>query len=75
MQGKSKFAKMVWSGSLIPQPLALAPRFVDNDYVTAEITYSTVHACHKVLAWSRMCVVMLCYVMSPATAAVPGRRE
>ena len=75
MQGKSKFAKMGWSGSLIPQPLALAPHFVDNDYVTAEITYSTVHACHKVLAWSRMCVVMVRYVMSAATAAVPGRRE
>ena len=33
---------MVWSGSLDPRPLALAPRFVNNDYVTAEITYSTV---------------------------------
>ena len=32
---------MAWSGSL-------APRFVNNDYVTAELTESTVHACHGV---------------------------
>ena len=29
---------------------SLAPLFV-NDCVTAEITYSTAHACHEVLAW------------------------
>ena len=27
---------------------ALISHFVNNDYVTAEITYGTVHACHKV---------------------------
>ena len=32
---------MVCSGSLISH-------FVNNDYVTAEITYGTAHACHKV---------------------------
>ena len=31
---------MVWSDSLTPQPLALAPRFVNNDYVTVEIICS-----------------------------------
>ena len=39
---------MAQSGSLAPWPLALATHFVNNDYVTAEITYSTGHACHKV---------------------------
>ena len=39
---------MAWSGSLAPQPLTLAPCFVNNDYVTAEITYSTAHACLEV---------------------------
>lgn len=29
-------------------PLTLGPTFVNNDYVTAESTYSTVHAPHKV---------------------------
>ena len=29
---------------------SLAPRFVSNDYVTAEIIYSTVHGHHEVLA-------------------------
>ena len=37
---------MVCSGSL-------APCFVIVNNVTAEIIYSTVHACHKVLTWSR----------------------
>ena len=43
---------MAWSGTLAPQPLVLAPCFVNNVYVTAEISYSTVHARHEVLAWS-----------------------
>ena len=30
---------------------SLAPHFVNNDHVTAEVIYSTVHACHKVLTW------------------------
>ena len=33
-----------------------APYFVNDDYVTAEITRSTEHACHKILAWSRVVV-------------------
>ncbi|KAB0370312.1 hypothetical protein FD755_018274, partial [Muntiacus reevesi] len=45
MLGKSKLAKMAWSGSLT---LAFVPRFINNDYVTAEITYSTAHAPHQV---------------------------
>ena len=32
---------MVCSGSLVSH-------FVNNDYITAEITYGTAHACHKV---------------------------
>ena len=40
--GESKLAKMACSGPL-------APRFVNNDYVTAEIIYSTEHACQEVL--------------------------
>ena len=43
---------MAWSGSVPPWPVALTPRFVNNDYVTAEITYSTAHEHHKVFAWS-----------------------
>ena len=74
---------MAWSASL-------APRFV-NDYVTAEITYSTVHARHEVLTWPRaaFCSVSICklrqespcgcfvlgYIMAAATAVVPARRE
>ena len=38
MQGKNKLAKMMISGSLAPWRLAFAARFVNNDYVTAEIT-------------------------------------
>ena len=37
MSGNSKLAKMAWSGSLT---LTFVPRFINNDYVTAEITYS-----------------------------------
>ena len=43
---------MAWSGSLAPWPLTLAPCFVNNDYVTAEVTYSTAYARHEVLAWT-----------------------
>ena len=39
VQVNRKLAKMVWSGSLAPGTLDLAPGFVDNDYVTAEFTY------------------------------------
>ena len=42
---------MAWSDSLASQPLAVAPSFVNNGYVTAEITYSTARVCHEVLAW------------------------
>ena len=40
MWGESKLAKIMWSGSLTPS-------FVNNDYVTAEIIYSTAHVCHE----------------------------
>ena len=43
---------MVCSCSLTPRPLALAPCFVSNDYVTAEIIYSTVHVGHEVFTCS-----------------------
>ena len=42
--GESKLAKMECSESL-------TPHFVNGDHVTAEAIYSTVHACHEVLAW------------------------
>jgi len=38
-------AKMACSGSV-------APCFVNNDCVAAEMTYNTAHACYEVLAWS-----------------------
>ena len=41
--------------ALSPQGLlSLTPHFVNNNYVTSEITYSTVHALHKVLASSQV---------------------
>ena len=43
----------LWSGSLIQWTLALVPCFINNDYVTAEITYRTVCVHHEVLSWSR----------------------
>ena len=74
---------MAWSGFF-------APCFV-NDYVIAEITYSTVHASHEVPAWpcATFCSVSTCklhlespcgcvvfgYVRTAATAVVPARRE
>ena len=45
---------MAWSDSLDPWPLIPAPRFVNNDYVTAETTYSPAHACHEACAWPRL---------------------
>ena len=50
-------------------PGPLAPHFVNNDYVTAEVIYSTAHACHEVVTWSRVvygmhmwCVCDMCEV-------------
>ena len=42
--GREKISQDGCSGSL-------APRFVNNDYLTAEIIYSTAQAHHEVLAW------------------------
>ena len=53
MWGETKLAKMAWSGSLTPQPLGLALRFVNNVYIRAEIACSTAHAHHKALTWSQ----------------------
>ena len=40
---------------------SLTPHFVNNDYVTAEIIYSTAHAHHEVLDWSQaICAVGIC---------------
>ena len=44
--GESKLTQMECSGSL-------APRFVNNDYVIAEIICSTAHARQEVLTRSR----------------------
>ena len=44
---------MAWSSSLAPWLLALAPHFVNNDYVKAELTYSATHVHQGVLTWSR----------------------
>ena len=52
--GKEQLVVAVIRLSLVLQPLALAPRLVNNDYVRAEITYSTVHACHEVLLGHRL---------------------
>ena len=35
-------------------PGPLAPRFVNNDYVTAEVIYSTVQASHELFTWSQV---------------------
>ena len=35
-------------------PGPLAPHFVNNDYVTAEVIYSTVHASHELFTWSQV---------------------
>ena len=48
--GRSKLAKMVCSGPF-------TPHIVNDDCVTAEITYSTEHVWHEILALSR---VVLC---------------
>ena len=45
LEGRDQISQMARSGSL-------APRFVDNEYLTAEIIYSTVHAPHAVPTWS-----------------------
>ena len=42
-------AKMAWSGFLTPGHLAFVPRFINHDYVTAEITYSPAHAHYQIL--------------------------
>ena len=66
MWGESKLVKMVCSDSL-------TPHFVNNDYVTAEIIYSTAHAHHEVLDWSQaICAVGICelHLKYRGTAAV-----
>lgn len=45
---KSKLTKMAGSGSLAPWSLTLAPCFVNNDCVAAEITCSAGHVRHEV---------------------------
>ena len=67
---ESKRTKMAWSGSL-------TPCFVNNDYVTVELMYSTAHVHHELPAQSfvrfacicftwkspaGLCGVMLCYI-------------
>ena len=40
-------------GFLAPQPLTLASQFVNDVYVTVEITYSMTHVRHELLTLSR----------------------
>ena len=50
--------------TLTSRPLIISSHFVNNDYITAEITYSTAHVCHKAFSWSWVvcgCDV-LCYI-------------
>ena len=49
---------MAWSVSLTPNPLAFAPCFANSDHVTAEVTYSTAHACHRVFDWPAVAFVL-----------------
>ena len=51
--GGSKLAKIVCSGSL-------APHFVNNDYVTAEIPYSTLHHELFVCSHATWCGMHIC---------------
>ena len=51
---------MVWSDSLAPQPLALAPRFVNNDYVTVEIICSLHLQVMKYSLGQGMCSMHIC---------------
>jgi len=44
---------MVCPDFLAPQPLTLAPRLVNNVYVTAEISYYTAHVHHELLTLSQ----------------------
>ena len=50
---------MTWSGSLALRPLALAPQFVNNDYVTDEITvWHCIHTSHGTrLDWGYFCYI------------------
>ena len=62
---------------------SLAACFVNNDYVTAEIIYSTAHVHHKELAWTGATVssrkevvcryVVLCYVCCSSCCASQER--
>ena len=56
--GESKLAKMARSGSL-------TARFVNNNYVTAEITYSAAHGRHEILAWSQAALCLMPVRASP----------
>ena len=65
---------MVQSGSLTPRAVTLAPCFINYDYVTAEITYSTVHAHHAVFAGSQaLCSTQsMSFVMKALAPATLG---
>ena len=67
--GENKLAKMAFWGSL-------APHFVNNDYVTAEIAYSTACAQHKyLLRHGLLCAILLyeySFTMKALAAAALG---
>ena len=56
--GKEELARWPWSGSFTPGPLPLAPRFVNNGYVTAEIFIALLscNALYKSSTWPTLLV-------------------
>ena len=70
--GESKLAKMAWSGFLAPQPLTLAPCFI-NDYVTA-VSEGSWHECAEyVLGFLRLNLLGLdTHTSSPWLESVLG---
>ena len=50
-----------------------APRFVNSDYVTAELICSTAHACLQVRTWSQatLCSMHMCHLESGSITAAP----
>ena len=72
MWGESRLAKMVCAQALSSCGLSLAPGFVNNDYVTAEIIYSSVHRRHEGLTWSRVLCVYGYVSSTHKVAGIPA---
>ena len=56
--GRAQISQEACSGSL-------TARFVNNNYVTAEITYSAAHGRHEILAWSQAALCLMPVRASP----------